>query len=175
MGQNKENKILMIVAFFDFRDEEYKIPRGIFEKEGFSINVASSSKGEAKGKFGERVKVDFSLEEVDVEDYKAIVFVGGPGTVEYFENPLTLDLAKRAFKKEKVVAAICIAPSILANAGILKDKKATSFSSEKENLEEKGAIYTNRNVERDGKIITALGPQAAFDFAQEILKTLKEE
>ena len=83
-----------------------------------------------------------------------------------------LDIAIQASQKGKVIGAICIAPSRLANAGLLRDKKATAFPSEKENLESKGAKYTGDPVTKDGKIVTGKGPEAAQKFAEEIEKSL---
>jgi protease I len=71
------------------------------------------------------------------------------------------------------VAAICIAPVILANAGLLNGKRATSFSSEKNTLVTKGALVSVNGVESDGKIITAEGPSHATEFGEMILKALK--
>jgi protease I len=77
-------------------------------------------------------------------------------------------------KKEKIVGAICIAPVTLANAGILTGKKATVFESETKKLKDKGANCTRKNVERDGKTITANGPKAAKEFGETIAKALAE-
>ena len=71
-----------------------------------------------------------------------------------------------------MVAAICIAPSTLANAGLLEGKRVTSFASEKQNIESKGATYTGGMLEMDGKIITANGPQAARAFGKKIAELL---
>lgn len=168
-------KILMVIAQEGFRDEEYLIPRIIFEDEGFDVKVASLKKGEAIGKFGKRVSVDLSLEEVNPQQYQAIIFVGGPGTISLLNNQMAHLIAKRAFELGLLIGAICMAPSILANAGILNNKKATAFISEKENLQEKGAIFTGNDVEIDSNIITANGPLAAEVFAQTIVKKLKND
>jgi protease I len=81
-------------------------------------------------------------------------------------------LAKEFNKDGKVVSAICIAPSILANAGILNGKKATSFPSQRNNINAVGT-YTGTPVEVDGKIITGNGPQAAKDFGKKIAEALR--
>lgn len=166
-------KILMIVAPEGFRDEECFEPKKVFEQNGAELAIASKGVKEAKGKLGKSIKVDLDISEVEVADYDAVVFVGGPGAVEYFDDANALDIAKDAFEQGKVVAAICIAPSILANAGILAGKNATSYPSEKENLKAKGAIYTGEPVAADGNIVTANGPAAAKDFGKAILDALE--
>ncbi len=170
----KGKKVLMVIAFHDFRDEEYQKPREILEKAGAEITVASSSLGPASGKLGMTVNVDALLEDVLVGDYDGFVFIGGPGAAQYFENQTALTLIKQADEAHKVIAAICIAPVTLANAGILAGKHATVFPSEATVLKEKGAIYTGQAVETNGNgfIITASGPDAAEEFAYRIAEAL---
>ncbi len=167
--------ILMIIAHRDFRDEEYKEPRQVFEARGATVSVASSSLEVAKGALGAQVKPDLLLKDVAVGDYDAIVFIGGPGAQEYWNDPAAHAIAREAVFQGKVLAAICIAPATLAKAGVLKGKRATVFSSEAEELKACGANYTGASVERDGLIITADGPKAATKFAEEIVKALEEQ
>ena len=166
-------KILMIVAPEGFRDEECFEPKKVFEQNEAEVAIASKGVKEAKGKLGKSIKVDLDISEVEVADYDAVVFVGGPGAAEYFDDANALDIAKDAFEQGKVVAAICIAPSILANAGILAGKSATSYPSEKENLKAKGSVYTGEPVTVDGRIVTANGPAAAKDFGKMVLDALE--
>jgi len=178
-GETKEmetqnlGKVLMVVAPQNFRDEEYQKPRQVLEAGGWQIEVASRGVNEAVGMFGAKAKINKDISQVNVDDYLGVVFVGGTGAAIYFEDQTALTLAKTAFEKGKVVGAICIAPSILANAGILNGKKATAFSSEQENLTAKGAFYTGEPVTVDGKIVTANGPAAAGEFGEKILSLLK--
>ncbi|RLG13099.1 DJ-1 family protein [Candidatus Pacearchaeota archaeon] len=169
-----EKKILMIIAHKDFRDEELLIPKKMFEENGYKVVIASSSLEIAEGMLGAKVKPDILIEDVKINDYKAIVFVGGVGAREYFHNPDALRIVKEAVKEKKVLGAICLAPRILAEAGVLKGKKATVWRSEGKFLETKGAIYTGNPVEVDGKIVTGAGPFAAKEFAKKILKLLEK-
>ena len=166
--------ILMIIAHQNFRDEEYKEPRQVFEAKGATITIASSSLETAKGALGAQVKPDLLLKDVAVGNYDAIVFVGGSGAQEYWNDPVAHAIAQEAVAQGKVLAAICIAPTTLAKAGVLNGKNATVFSSEAEALKAGGANYTGASVERDGLIITADGPQAATKFAEEIATALEE-
>ena len=168
-----DKKILMIIASQNFRDEELLIPKKLFEKEGYSVVIAGTSLKPAKGMLGAVVTPQILIDQVKVDEYSAIVFVGGVGAKEYFNHPLAHKIAKEAVSKNKILAAICIAPRILAEAGVLKGKKATVWVSEGKTLEEKGAHYTGKPVEVDGNIVTASGPQAAEEFAKIIIKLLK--
>jgi len=165
-------KVLMIVAPTNFRDEEFLKPKEILGDAGASVTIASKGVKVARGMLGASVGVDLDLSKVDVKTYDAVVFVGGTGAEVYFNDSTALKIAKDAYDQGKVVAAICIAPSILANAGVLDGKSATAFPSEASNLEEKGARYTGDSVTVDGKIITGKGPEAASQFGNEIAKAL---
>jgi len=166
-------KVLMVVAPVNFRDEELFVPKEILESAGAAITVTSRGVTTAQGSLGKTVAIDKDLTKVNSTDYDAIIFVGGPGTTTYFNDQNALDLAKSAFTSGKVVGAICIAPSILANSGILSGKKATAFPSEAGNLKAKGATYTGESVTVDGKIVTAKGPEAAKEFGEAIKNLLK--
>jgi len=165
--------VLMIIAPVNFRDEEFLEPKAVFEKQKMTVTVASKGVKTAKGMLGATAEIDKDISAVNVDEYDAVVFIGGTGASAYFEDSTALSIAKEAYEKGKVVAAICIAPSILANAGILEGKKATCFSSESSNLETQGANYTGGDVEVDGKVITASGPAAAKKFGAAIAGALK--
>ncbi len=166
-------KAVMIIAHQGFRDDEYFPPRDILEKEGIQITVASSALDEAKGSLGARVKPDILFTDINMEDYDAVIFVGGEGSTEYWDNPFAHKIARDAMAFNKVVAAICIAPITLGKAGILQGKRATVHPSQANELKALGADYTGRPVEKDGNIITADGPSSAVDFGTELLRAIK--
>jgi len=175
---NKNKKVVIIIAFTDFKDEEYFIPKEILEESGIKVVTASNSKGIARSIAKKETKVDISLDELNVADYDAIVFIGGPGCVENLDNQTSYQIAKEAIKQDKVLAAICISPIILAKAGVLKGKKATVWSnpadkSPIEILEQNKAVYEDKDVVVDGRIITACGPEAAEEFGKAIVESLK--
>ncbi len=165
--------VVMIIAQGNFRDEELLQPKQVLERNGVEVKVASTTLSEVKGMLGAKVKPDILVRDINVRDFDAIVFVGGIGASQYWDDPIAHKLAREAFNSNRIVAAICIAPVTLARAGILKGKKATVWSSEVEKLRKKGAIITGKNVERDGNIITASGPFAAGEFGEDILNALK--
>jgi len=173
-------KIAMIIAFHDFRDEEYFIPKSVFSAEGIEVKTFSSKKGEALGSYGGVIKVDSTLDDLKVSDFDGIIFVGGSGAAKYIEDNKCHQIAQKAVSENKILAAICIAPTILARSGVLKGKKATVWSSKIDKttvkiLTEEGADYQKAPIVVDGNIITAIGPQAARKFAETITRALKEE
>ena len=167
------SKIVMVVAPDGYQDIEFEVPRDAFLAKGHEVTVASKRTKLAKGALGGATKVDSDISDIQMSEYDALVFIGGGGASVYFQDKVAHELAKTAHKQEKVIAAICIGPSILANAGILKGKRATAFPTEEGTLCDGGAGYSGDEVEVDGKIVTASGPPAAQKFAEEIVKLLE--
>ncbi|MFH1655839.1 MAG: DJ-1/PfpI family protein [Candidatus Omnitrophota bacterium] len=166
-------KAVMIIASNGFRDEEFKIPHLVLEENGVELKVASSSLEEARGMLGTKVKPDILISDIKVTDYDVIIFVGGAGSQEYWDDSTAHKIAQETVKQDKILAAICIAPVTLANAGVLEGKKATVWSSEVKRLKAKGVSYVDESVVQDGNIITADGPTAATGFADKILEGLR--
>lgn len=166
-------KVVMIIAEQDFRDEELLEPKDILEKNGIQVQIASSSLSEAQGMLGARVKPEILIKDIKAGEFDAVIFVGGSGSSQYWNDPIAHKLAQNAFNASRLVCAICIAPVTLAKAGILKGRRATVWSSEAGQLKEAGAQYTGKPVEKDGNIITASGPSAAQEFGEAIVRVLK--
>ena len=173
-GRLDGKSVLMIIAHQRFRDEELLHTRDVLLKRGARVKVASTNLVPAKGMLGATVKPDMLVARVDPAAYDAVIFVGGAGAEAYFEDRTALALARAAHRNGKVVAAICIAPSILANAGILEGKLATVWDGPRyvAILKKKGARYTAEPVTVDGKIITANGPGAARKFGEAVAAAL---
>lgn len=170
-----ENRVVIIIAFKDFRDEEYFVPKRVFEEAGIVVKTASNKRGLALGADGGETIVDLLISEVNPSNYDAVVFVGGPGCLESLDNQESYRLSQQTVFYGKTLGAICISPLILAKAGVLKGKKATVFSSAFDKstirfLGDNGAIYIPEDVVVDGKIITASGPSFAQRFAEEIIE-----
>ncbi len=173
----ENKKIALIIAHQDFRDEELFIPRNIFLNEGGKVEIVSSKKEKALGSFGGTTDVDLTLEELNVNDYDAIIFIGGSGAFNYIENSIVHKIIKEAVSKKKLLGAICIAPAILAKSGILKGKKATVWSNKMDKsavkiLKENGVKYEDKAIVSDDGIVTANGPSSARRFAERIVELL---
>ena len=168
----KIKRVLFVLAPNDFRDEEFFEPKNVLESKGIIVEVANSTGNTSRGTLGGRAEPNTTLDKVIVNDYDSIVFAGGPGCTVYFENKRAINIAKEAYFKGKIVCSICLATGILANAGLLKDKKATGFSSTKDMIESNGGTFTGKGVEISGRIITAAGPKNATEFGNAILKAL---
>ncbi len=165
-------KVALVIAQKQFRDEEYQVPYDILKNAGFEVLTVSTSKNKALGKLGLEVTPDTLITDLELEELDALIFVGGGGSEQYFHDPLAHKLANTAMELNKVLGAICIAPVILANAKVLKGKRATVFPDGIEILKDNGANYTGAEVEIDGKLITGNGVEAAEAFGHALVKLL---
>jgi len=175
----KRKKAALIIAFEGFKDEEYLKTKEKLEEAGIEVETFSNLSGTAKGADGTEVEIALTLRDLNVDDYDAIVFIGGPGALENLDNDQSYQIAQEAVSKNKILAAICISPVILAKSGVLNGKRATVWSSILDKspivkLEENGAMYVNQPVVVEGNIITANGPQAASQFGEAIAEKLSQ-
>ncbi|MBR9707508.1 MAG: hypothetical protein GOV15_03670, partial [Candidatus Diapherotrites archaeon] len=146
-------RVVMVVAPDKFRDEELFQTKEVLENNNIDVVVASVKMKEITGMMGRTIVPDFELKDVPVVGYDAIVFIGGSGAEFYFKHTLAHKLVKEFSVQGKLVSAICIAPCILANAGLLKGKKATVFRGSKYELtlRDGGAALQRDHVVVDGK------------------------
>jgi protease I len=168
-------KVLIIIAPEKFRDEEFTVPAAVLQKAGIGYDIASTRRGSCTGMLGAKTNATLSIEEVDPTSYDGILIVGGGGAQSYLWEDVVLgEMVKYFHASGRVVAAICLAPVVLARAGILKGKKATFFNSPISLGEMKagGAVLVDKAVVSDSRIITANGPAAAIEFAETFIHTL---
>jgi len=168
--------ILMIVAKQDFRDEEFQIPFDLFKERELEVDIASTEAGRCTGKLGTEISANKSFEDVHVDDYSAVVLVGGPGSKDLVGDEQLEQIIQDAVIKKRIVAAICYAPVILAKSGVLSGKAATVWDGDNNQspiLEEYGVHYVKKDVVVDENFITADGPSSAAEFAIAIVRALK--
>jgi len=168
-------KILITVAPEKFRDEELAEPVAAFRKAGIEFDIASTRRGLCTGMLGAKTTATLSFEEIDPKRYDGLVITGGTGSQTHlWDDEMLNQIVKFFHQSGKVVAAICLAPVVLARAGILKGKKATYYESPASFREMKigGAVIMNAPVVRDGRVITANGPSASHEFADAIVQAL---
>lgn len=160
---------LIVIAKEGYQDKELEGTRRGLEEAGFSLTLASTEIGPCTGKFGGTEEAHVALRDVDVSAYDRIAFVGGPGARALREQEDALRVARDAAGKAMVLGAICIAPTILAAAGVLQGRRATVWNEDGEQslyIESQGATYTGEHVTTDGSIVTADGPASAEAFGK---------
>lgn len=175
MGKITDKKIVFILAPNDFRDEEYFQPKVIIQSQGGEVFTAViGNPEEVTGTQGGKARPDIDFDKLVAEDFDAVVFVGGVGAKVYLDNKYIHKLINSFVDESKVVAAICIAPSILANAGILNNVEVTSSEDQEENIRSNGGIWTGKGVQISNNIVTANGPDSALNFGIAIADALSQ-
>ncbi|MFA5175136.1 MAG: DJ-1/PfpI family protein [Patescibacteria group bacterium] len=169
-------KALLVISSKDFQPIEYGMTKRILEENGTLVYTASDKVGIAKAAYtNDKAEVDILLEDARAADYDGVFFIGGPGAMDCLDNEKSYKILREASFAGKAFGAICISTRILANAGVLKNKKAAGWNGDNELdkiLYAAGAEYMREPVVKDGKIITADGPKSAEAWGKEILKIL---
>jgi len=137
------------------------------------VTTAGLEEGPVTASRGVKLIPDTDLDAVLDEDFDMIVLPGGlPGADHLDNDPRVKTLLQNMAKSGKYTAAICAAPKVLANAGILEGKTATSYPGFLENLDLPNTQLSDKAVVIDDKVITSRGPGTAMDFALELIETL---
>lgn len=124
------------------------------------------------GSHGIEVKADIELKESDVNSACGVILPGGmPGTLNLERSETVTEAVLHCFDENKLICAICAAPSVFGHLGILNGKRATCFPGFEEQLF--GAEVVDEACVVDGKIITGRGAGSVFDFSREIITSIK--
>lgn len=144
----------------------------ILRRAGIEVVVASLGESPVTGAHGIRVAADTPLAALVEQDFDMIALPGGmPGAEHLKKDTRVAEFAKRLHAQGRPVAAICAAPMVLAAAGLLDGRRATSYPGFLE-----GATKTSvcrDAVVVDGGVITSRGPGTALDFALQLVETLE--
>ena len=157
-----------------FEDVEALTVVDLTRRAGIEIKIISVSGNlDVTSSHGVTVRADCLFENIDNwNDGEMFVLPGGmPGALNLRQHNELCDLLKVTARQAKRIAAICAAPFVLGDLGLLEGKRATCYPGFESHL--KGATYTATFVECDGNIITGKGPAAAMDFGFEIVRQLK--
>lgn len=145
----------------------------ILRRAGIEVLAAGLDSGPVKASRGTVIVPDLSLDEALARDLDMVVLPGGlPGADNLNRDPRIHDALKKMADSGKFAGAICAAPVVLANAGLLKGKQATSYPGFLDKMGLPDVTYTSEKVVKDGKIITSRGPGTAVDFALAIVEAL---
>jgi len=154
-------------------DAEFLYPYLRFKEEGFETLAVAPRRGVFKGKKGCPHRADASIEEVKGRLFDCLYVPGGYAPDRLRRYPEVLEMVRRHYEAGKIVAAVCHGPWVLISAKIVKGKRITGFFAIKDDIENAGAIYTGREVEEDGNIITATDPNAMVKQLPLIIKRLR--
>ncbi len=175
----KNKKVLLVVASTDYQPVEYSVPKKMLEDEGIVVITASDKPGAAIANDGSSTNIDITLDKINITNYAGIFFIGGPGAETHLDNGISYHLLSEARKHLIPYGAICWSVRILAKAWALQGKKATGWDGDnalRSILEGHDAMYEEgKMVVTDGEVATAVGPQAAKEFGQAIIRILCKE
>src|SRR3954453_16209515 len=139
-------KKIMILATHGFEQSELEVPRARLKGAGATVDIVPPEKGQIKGwdinDWGRPVRVDRALGDVSADDYDALVLPGGQINPDLLRiNEKGLRFIRAFYDQDKIVAAVCHAPWLLIETGIIKGKKATSYISIKTDVINAGAKW----------------------------------
>ena len=168
-------RILMVIPHTQFRDEEFFEPKKIFESEGATVTVASTTVRTCHGTKGGTAQSQVAIADAKAEDFDALVICGGPSTPDFLWNDKKLsELAAAMSAAGKVIAAISLATVVLAKAKLLTGKQATVYFLPQaiQELKNGGATYVTDPLVVQDKLILAEGPTESVRFGQAISTAL---
>lgn len=174
-----DGKRILILATNGFEQSELEVPRDRLKEAGAQVHVVSPERGEIKGwdkkDWGRPVPVDKTLAEVRETEYDAIVLPGGQINPDLLRvDPAAIGLIKSFYDAGKTVAAICHAPWLLVEAGLVKGKRMTSYTSIRTDVENAGARWEDASVVTDNGVITSRNPGDLEDFSKKIIEEVRE-
>ncbi|MEE8233737.1 MAG: DJ-1 family glyoxalase III [Gammaproteobacteria bacterium] len=148
----------------------------LLRRAGIEVISAGLDTGSITASRGVTLIPDTDLESALKGDYDMIVLPGGLPGADHLDNDERIkSVLKKMADNGKYTAAICAAPKVLANAGVLAGKTATSYPGFLDNLGLSDTILSSEAVVRDGKVVTSRGPGTAIDFALELIEVLSGE
>jgi len=145
----------------------------LLRRAGIDVVTAGLDTQPVRASRGVTLLPDMSLDAALQQEFDMIILPGGlPGADHLRDDPRVIDLLKKMAAADRFTAAICAAPRVLAHAGLLDGKRATSFPGALDVDTIPGLDYQEAAVVRDGKVITSRGPGTAMDFALTLIETL---
>jgi len=172
-------KKIVILATHGFEQSELEIPRDRLKAAGATVDIVSPEAGDIRGwdkkDWGRPVKVDKTIEQVSANDYDAIVLPGGQINPDLLRaNDKALKLIRDIFNQKKTVAAVCHAPWLLIETGIIKGRNATSYKSIKTDVINAGGKWEDSPVVVDNGVVTSRNPGDLEAFSAKIIEEVKE-
>jgi 4-methyl-5(b-hydroxyethyl)-thiazole monophosphate biosynthesis len=143
----------------------------LLRRGGIEVVTAGLKPGIVRASRGVQLMPDVTLDVALQDDYDMVVLPGGmPGASHLKDDARIIELLKKMAAAGKYTAAICAAPMVLAEAGVLEGKRATSYPGALDGVS--GVTVSVAAVVQDVKVLTSRGPGTAMDFALTLVETL---
>ncbi|UKV14237.1 type 1 glutamine amidotransferase [Thalassospiraceae bacterium SW-3-3] len=170
---------ILILATDGYERSELRVPLDKLSTHGADVKIASPKSSPIKSwdkkNWGDTVEVDIEVKNVDIDDYDAMVIPGGQINPDLLRNDeASVSLVREFVASGKPVAAICHGPWLLVEAGALRGRAATSYSSIKTDLLNAGAVWRDEPVVCDQAIITSRNPNDLDAFVSKIVEEVSE-
>ncbi|MEE1053521.1 MAG: DJ-1 family glyoxalase III [Acutalibacteraceae bacterium] len=165
----------MVYVFFadGFEELEALTPVDVLRRAGVAVKTVGVTGTTVIGSHEISINCDITCDKVNLYDLDGIILPGGmPGTVNLEKDEKVSELIDYAAENNKIIGAICAAPSILGHKGLLQGKNAVCFTGFEKELV--GAHVLDRPAVRDGNIVTGWGAGGAVDFALLYLEAISE-
>jgi 4-methyl-5(b-hydroxyethyl)-thiazole monophosphate biosynthesis len=161
---------VLVVVAEGFEEIEAVTPIDVLRRAGAVVRVAALGEGiHVTGRGGITIHADTTLAALEGDQFDCILLPGGPGVVRLREDPRVAAIVRRQDQARGWIAAICAAPVVLKDAGILEGRRHTAHFSVAAELP--SASYGDRVV-TDGRLITSRGAGTALDFGLMIIEKL---
>ena len=168
-----EARVVVLVANL-YQEIEFWYPVMRFKELGARVTVASLATGETYGsKLGYPVQADVKVDDIDPAQFDALVIPGGFAPEALRTSAGTLDLVRKAFEQDKIVAAICHAPWVLVSAGVIQGRRVTSVGPVRDDVINGGGNWVAQSIVVDGHLVTGQLPNDVPAFCQEIIKLIE--
>ena len=164
--------MVYIILGKGFEEAEALVPCDLLRRAGVETTLAGIGSRSITGGHGITVQADCVAEETELTAAEMIVLPGGLGGVESSRGSRpVMNAVRTMYEQGKKIAAICAAPTILAQLGVTEGKKVTCYPGME--AEMKSAELCGAAVAADGNVITGRAAGAAFDFALKLIKVLR--
>ncbi len=164
----------LILTAGGVEDCELFYPYYRFKEEGLDVDVASPDGEKIVGEHGYSLEANLSFADAEADDYDLLFLPGGRGPEKVRLQSEAVEITRKMFEADKLIAAICHGPQVLISADVLRGKKATCWPALRDDLRAAGADYVDEEVVMDGNLITSRCPPDLPAFCRQIFAAIRQ-